>query len=451
MRQAEPLAGAGHGGEQLARVLGGVADLGWFEAVVAVAAAPGVFFAEVGEQSLGPAAGGVAVLDDLFELVAGVLLLGGVFLLLDEVLDLAAVAAGVEEDAVRGQAVAAGAAGLLVEALDVAGQVGVKHEADVGLVHAHAKGNGGAHHPRVAENKGVLVGLAHLGRQAGVVGQRGDARRFEPVGDLLAAFTRLAVHDALRQRVALQVGEDLLDDALLGADLVVEVGAFKAAAVLRGVAEGQLADDVLGDARRRGGGEGHDRHLAEPAVKAGTELAEHAVLGPKVVAPLADAVGLVDGEAGDVELGQQGAAGGGHQPLGGEVQQAVLTRQGVLLAAVELFAVEGGIEEGRRDAVGLQQVYLVLHQGDERGDHDGRAARLGEGGQLVAEALAPAGGEDHEHVAAREGVVDDRPLHRAKRLVPEVLLEQRPQRVGRTARDRVGPGSLAAGRREPRR
>ena len=48
-----------------------------------------------------------------------------------------------EKNGATGQAVAAGAADLLVEGLDRCGQRGVDDGADVGLVDAHAEGDGG--------------------------------------------------------------------------------------------------------------------------------------------------------------------------------------------------------------------------------------------------------------------------------------------------------------------
>ena len=69
--------------------------------------------------------------------------------------------------------VAAGAAGLLVVALDVLGQVQVRDKADVGLVDAHAECDGGAHHEAVLAQEAVLVIAAHVRRPV----PRGRAER----------------------------------------------------------------------------------------------------------------------------------------------------------------------------------------------------------------------------------------------------------------------------------
>ncbi len=73
------------------------------------------------------------------------------------------------------QAVAPGAAGLLVVGLDALGQVQVGDEAHVRLVDAHAEGDGGDDDDAVLAQEALLVARAGLGRQAGVVGQRGPA------------------------------------------------------------------------------------------------------------------------------------------------------------------------------------------------------------------------------------------------------------------------------------
>ena len=79
------------------------------------------------------------------------------------------------------QAVAAGAAGFLVVALDVFRQVQVRDETHVGFVDAHAEGDGGHHHQAFFAQKTVLVAAAHVAVQAGVVGQRGDPLGHQPV------------------------------------------------------------------------------------------------------------------------------------------------------------------------------------------------------------------------------------------------------------------------------
>ena len=90
---------------------------------------------------------------------------GGVVALEEEVVHLA-VGEGVEEDGAGGLAIAAGAADLLVVGFDGAGERGVDDGADVGLVDAHAEGDGG-------DDDFELAGLeAGAGRARGRLGSR---------------------------------------------------------------------------------------------------------------------------------------------------------------------------------------------------------------------------------------------------------------------------------------
>ena len=69
----------------------------------------------------------------------------------------------VEQHAVARQAVAAGAADLLVVALDRPRHVAVDHVADVRLVDAHAEGDGGDHDVDLVAREGVLDALRAAG------------------------------------------------------------------------------------------------------------------------------------------------------------------------------------------------------------------------------------------------------------------------------------------------
>ena len=91
---------------------------------------------------------------------------------------------------VRRQAVAAGAAGLLVVALDALRQVEMRDEAHVGLVDAHAEGDGGDHHDAVLALEARLV--ARRGSRCPC--RRGRAARRRP-----CAASQAAVSSTLRR------------------------------------------------------------------------------------------------------------------------------------------------------------------------------------------------------------------------------------------------------------
>ena len=87
-----------------------------------------------------------------------------------------------------------------------------------------------------------------------------------------------------------------------------------------------------------------------------------------------------------------------------------------------LLGVEGRVEARRGDAACPERIDLVLHQGDQRRDHQGEAVEQ-QRGQLVAERLAAAGGKDREGRAAGEQGLDDRFLAVAEGGEAEVGLE----------------------------
>jgi hypothetical protein len=92
------------------------------------------------------------------------------------------------------------------------------------------------------------------------------------------------------------------------------------------------------------------------------------------------------------------------QPLRRHVDQAVVARRQQGHGAAQFVAVHAAVDRhGLLAQRRRQAVELVFHQRDQRGDHE-RQPRAGEGGQLVAERLARAGGQDRQHMlAARHG------------------------------------------------
>ena len=131
----------------------------------------------------------------------------------------------------------------------------------------------------------------------------------------------------------------------------------------------QQRDDVVADAGGRGGGQGDERHVREPPAQDG----ELAILGPEIVAPFRDAVGLVDGDEADVPRLQRPEHVLGHEAFRRQVEDLVLAAGQVPPAPPVLVRGQRRIEERRRHAELLQAVDLVLHQGDQRRDDDREA------------------------------------------------------------------------------
>jgi hypothetical protein len=201
----------------------------------------------------------------------------------------------------------------------------VGHETHIGLVDAHAEGDGGHHHHTLVAQEAVLVVLAHPGVEPGVVGQGVHAVLAQGLGDLLHPLARLAIHHTGVTLVfALDEPQQLGRGVLLLDDGVADVGPVETADEGAGVLQLQALEDVLAGQGIGGGGEPHARHRRITLV----QHRECAVLGAEVVAPLADAMHLVDGEQAQfaaldhgVELGQETRRG---DPFGRGIDQCQL-------------------------------------------------------------------------------------------------------------------------------
>ena len=132
-------------------------------------------------------------------------------------------------------------------------------------------------------------------------------------------------------------------------------------------------------------------------------------------------MGLVDGDEVQVQVVQEMAESGQGQPLRGGVQNFDLPPEDLRLYSFYLRRRKGAVDEPGGDAVGVQGVHLVLHQGDQGRDDQSEAVK-DQGRQLVAEGLAAAGGHKHQAVPAGQDVPDDVRLQGAKAVVPEPRL-----------------------------
>ena len=320
----------------------------------------------------------------------------------------------------RWSAIAPGAADLLVIGLDALGQVGVSDPADIGLVHAHAEGDGGHHDQPVLAGKprldyAPIFGLHPAVIMAGVVAFLGQRLR-----QSFGLGTGPAVDDAGLPLAGGGKAQDLLARAGLGAKGKMDVRAVKAAQKGVGLfAIEQLLDDLSLGFRVRRRGKGRDRHAQRLP-----QFPDAQVVGAEVMAPLADAMGLVHRDEADTDPPQHGHRGAGGKPLGREVEQLQIARLERGPDGVVLFRrVARGKRTGAHTGL-LQGADLVAHQCDQRRDHQRHAAAQ-QCGQLVAERLAPARGHDGQHVAPRGHRFDDFALSGAERIESEDIAQQR--------------------------
>jgi hypothetical protein len=297
-------------------------------------------------------------------------------------------------------AVAARAAGLLVVSLDASRDVRVHDVAHVWLVDAHAERVRRHQHRRLTGNEAPLrrgaVGCGHTG----VVRQGAHARRRERCCRLLRVATCARVDDP-----GLAIVRTCVADEPVAALRVIrhrddckpQIGPVEGGHNFVGASgDAETREDVPSHERIRGRRERERARLAEAL----TYASQYEVVGAEVVAPLGDAVRLVDHEQPHPRGAQPIDEARVREALGRHIQQGNATIDEVAIARVLLRAPDRGVDERRGDARGLQRLDLVLHQRDQR-RHDKRAANF-ERGEHVAQALARAGGHHAEHIARGE-------------------------------------------------
>ena len=226
--------------------------------------------------------------------------------------------------------------------------------AHVGLVDAHAEGVRRDDDGEPAVHEPALDLAALLAPEPGVV----DADRAVEVarqvpGELLGAVAGAGVDDRGRRPGLRQRGRDV---AVLGLrrrardDAEGEVRAVEAGRDADRVAQPEPERDVAGDLRRRGRRRGDDRVGLQPA----RGIREAEVVGPEVVAPLRDAVRLVDDEQPDLRVAHRVQERRRGEALGRDVEQAQLARCRGLQRRAVVGAVALGVDE--RDAAGRDRL-----------------------------------------------------------------------------------------------
>ena len=292
MGGAEALAGLHHGGEREACIVGRLDQGDGIETGVAIAAGPRAL-AEIGKQRHPAAARRLAKPDQGVEpLMRAPLVVVAAVIAVDEHPAHADVVEPVEHARLAGGSVAGRAADLLVIGLDPRRDVGVEDVADIGLVDAHAEGDGrDDHHPRLGDED-VLVSVAVLRGHPGMVGERAEPFAFQQRRGLLDLAARQAVDDAALPAALLDEGEKLAPCRVSRLHGEPDIGPVETGDELRGVGRQQPGRDVLARHLVRRRGQRQYRHVGEPRAEGG----ERRVFRPEGRAPLRNAVRLVDGK-----------------------------------------------------------------------------------------------------------------------------------------------------------
>ena len=300
----------------------------------------------------------------------------------------------------------------------LARQIDVQHEAHIGLVDAHAEGDGGHHDQALLMLEAALIFFPRLHLHAGVVGQGGEAVGVEGGGDVVRLALGEAIDDAALAPTGVEEAQHLLRRAGLLGGAIADVGAVEAGDEAVVSADLQMVDDLRSRGRIRRRGERNARQVGEHVHEAG----EGAVFGPEIMAPLRKAVGLIDRDEREA---------GGFEPVEGlglqerfrsHVEEVQLAPLDVAPEEILFRTPEPGIERRRLDPGLPERRHLVFHQRNERRDDEAHA-RADQRRDLVAERLASACRHQDERVMAGDHMLDDLPLPLAEAVVAENSLQ----------------------------
>ena len=371
------LDGAEHHEQRLRRLLG---MLG-VHAVVAIATVVlGISLTEIVQQHLTPTDRRLGVSLRLLQELPSDLFLC-LALAVHKLLEFLQVLGRVEGYANALSPIAAGATRFLIVSLETLGNVVMYDESHIGLVDAHAEGDGRHDDVYFLLDEVVLRHRSHLGVESGVVGRGLEAVELQLLRQFLHLLARQAVDDATLALVLPEESDDLAVGVLLAhflPDLIIEVGAVERALELLGVDDAQALLDVgahLVGGRRRKRYDGNlvDAPELRYLVDGGPDVA---ILGPEIVPPLGDAMSLIDGKERNLKRLEERKVVLLVERLGSHVQQFSLTR-----LHIAHHAVDGRLVERRVHVMGqavvlrqsVDDVHLVLHQGDQWRHHDGRS------------------------------------------------------------------------------
>ena len=298
--------------------------------------------------------------------------------------------------------VATGATGFLVVGLDRAGRRQMSDATHVGPVYPHAESVSGHDHLHLASGKSVLHPVARHSLHAGVVGAANPAVYGQALRLLFGAFAGRGVDDrraasvAGNSQVLAQQAVDVATALAFGLDLddsQRQIGSRETVDELRRIRrQSQARQNLVPHNRRSCSGAGQHARLRE-LLQHGADL--H-IVGPEIVAPLADTVGLVDGDERAVQPRQHRPQGAVGQTLGGDVDELVLPSRHGRHAASQLIGLHRSRQIGGADTAILEGGDLVMHERDQRRHHQRSAGQQGSG-KLVDQALAATRGRHQQH------------------------------------------------------
>ena len=189
---------------------------------------------------------------------------------------------------------------------------------------------------------------------------------------------------------------------------------------LSGVAQLELANDVMPHALRGACGEGRDRAVRKMSAQA----AELAVFRPELVAPFRNAMRFVNREEQNRHALQPVDGVLARQPLRGKIQETISARARLLDHSRLLHRRNRTVQQRRWNSHLAELRHLIFHQRDQGRDDDDGLVRRHCRGQLVAQRFSASRGHDDAGVAACQQAAHDTFLQGAERVVSPVAAQR---------------------------
>ena len=184
-----------------------------------------------------------------------------------------------------------------------------------------------------------------------------------------------------------------------------------------GSGQAEQTDDVVLDFGRSGGGQRDGERVAQLT----SRFDDVEIVRAEVVAPLRDAVSLVNGKQAQGQVLKRAEEGHIAEAFGCDVDESIFPQCKKSQTLVLFRERNGAVDEGREDALTVESIHLVFHQRDERGNDEREAVEL-QRGELVDERFPRARGHGEGVLFVEEGL-DGFFLSRAKGVETEVGAE----------------------------
>ena len=427
VRGPEAMTGAHRAGQELLRLDAAVEGLRRTQAIVAVAAGARIVLAEVRQKRRTPTAGDLAPGHQRLQprpLHPFVLLAG--FGIIHHLPQPHHILQTVGHPRLGGFAVAPRASGLLVVGLDALGQIAMRHETHVRLVDAHSEGDGGDHDNALGSLKPRLAAPPLIRGQARVVRQRVEARFGKALGGCFDLAPRQAIHNAGLAAALVQECRKVGARAILHAHRVADIRPVEAADESFRAVEPEPRHDLLarGLVRRSG------KRQARRSRKLVLEHIQPQIVLAKVMTPLRYAVRFVDCDQGNIDPPQQihRAVFPMQEPFRRQIQQIELAAAKRRLDPLLLGIGKAGVEKGSRHPMLAQGRHLILHQRDQRRNHQ-PGPRAQHRRQLIAKRFSSARGHQHQRIAPTKNRAHDLFLPGPKVRIPEHRAQKLPRAI----------------------